>query len=168
MLYRSEEGQLHGWDFELPFSQLADLSGEHSGDAQADILLSPTSLELEVDDEGHMRLKCGIVGQYLISDREMLTLAEDAYSPGRELSVQTEQLEVPAILESRRETVYGEQSIPAEANLTADVSFLVDFPGSAGLRRAWKWRSPARFWCCIMARTAFCILPQPAGRGSVS
>ena len=121
VLYRSEEGQLHGWDFELPFSQLADLSGEHSGDAQADILLSPTSLELEVDDEGHMRLKCGIVGQYLISDREMLTLAEDAYSPGRELSVQMENLEVPAILESRRETVYGEQSIPAEANLTADV-----------------------------------------------
>ena len=128
VLYRSEEGQLHGWDFELPFSQLADLSGEHSGDAQADILLSPTSLELEVDDEGHMRLKCGIVGQYLISDREMLTLTEDAYSPGRELSTQTEQLEVPAILESRRESVYGEQSIPAEANLTVDVSFLADFP----------------------------------------
>ena len=145
VLYRSEEGQLHGWDFELPFSQLADLSGEHSGDAQADILLSPTSLELEVDDEGHMRLKCGIVGQYLISDREMLTLAEDAYSPGRELSVQTEQLEVPAILESRRETVYGEQSIPAEANLTADVSFLVDFPRQRRTQKGVEMEIPGSF-----------------------
>ena len=145
VLYRSEEGQLHGWDFELPFSQLADLSGEHSGDAQADILLSPTSLELEVDDEGHMRLKCGIVGQYLISDREMLTLAEDAYSPGRELSMQMEQLEVPAILESRRESVYGEQSIPAEANLTVDVSFLVDFPRQRRTQKGVEMEIPGSF-----------------------
>lgn len=128
VLYRSDEGQLHSWDFELPFSQLADLTGEHSGDAQADILLSPTSLELEVDDEGHLRLKCGIVGQYLVTDRELLTLVEDAYSPGRDLSVQSDTLEMPAVLESRRENIYGEQSIPADANLTADVSFAPDFP----------------------------------------
>ena len=142
VLYRSEEGQLHGWDFELPFSQLADLMGEHTGDAQADIQLSPTSLELELDDEGHMRLKCGIVGQYLITDREMLTLVEDAYSPARELSIQTEQLEVPAILENRRENIYGEQSIPAEANLTADVSFLVDYPRQRRTQRGVEMEIP--------------------------
>ncbi|MDD5863526.1 MAG: DUF3794 domain-containing protein [Firmicutes bacterium] len=128
MLYRSDEGQLHSWDFELPFSQLAELDGEHSGDAQADILLSPTSLELEVDDEGHFHLKCGIVGQYLVTDRDMLTLVEDAYSPSRELTVQSETLKVPAILESRRENLYGEQTIPTDANLAADVSFLPDYP----------------------------------------
>ena len=128
MLYSSDEGQLHGWDFELPFSQLTELNGEYSGDAQTDILLSPTSLELEMDDEGHLRLKCGIVGQYVVTDREMMTLVEDAYSPGRELTVQLETLEVPAVLENRRENLYGEQTIPTDANLTADVSFLPDFP----------------------------------------
>lgn len=128
VLYRSDEGQLHGWDFELPFSQFAELSGEHSGDAQADILLSPTSMELEIDDEGHLRLKCGMVGQYLVTDREMLELIEDAYSPERELNVQSETLELPAILENRRENIYGEQTIPADANLAADISFLPDFP----------------------------------------
>lgn len=128
VLYRSEEGQLHSWDFELPFSQFADLNGEHSGDAQTDILLSPTSLELEIDDEGHLRLKCGIVGQYLITDREMLALIEDAYSPGRELNIQSQTLELPAVLENRRENIYGEQTIPADASLTADMNFLPDFP----------------------------------------
>ena len=40
--------------------------------------------------------------------------ALDVYKrQGRELSTQMEQLEVPAILENRRESVYGEQSIPA-------------------------------------------------------
>ena len=128
VLYRSEDGQLHSWDFELPFSQYAELKGEHSTDAQADMVLSPTSLELELNDEGHMRFKGGVVGQYLITDKQMLELIEDAYSPGRELTMQTQILEVPAVLETRRENIYGEQTIPGEANLTADVRFLPDFP----------------------------------------
>lgn len=128
VLYRSEEGQLHSWDYEVPFSQYADLNGEHGSDALADILLSPTSLELEMDDESHLRLKCGIVAQYLITDKQMLELIEDAYSPGREVDIQTETLEIPAVLENRRENIYGEQSISGEANVAADVNFLPDFP----------------------------------------
>lgn len=127
-LYRSEEGQLHSWDFELPFSQYAELEQEHSSDAQADISVSPTSLELELDDEGNMRLKCGIVGQYLITDKQMLELIEDAYSPNRELGIQTENLELPVVLENRRENIYGEQTIPAEGNIAVDTTFLPDFP----------------------------------------
>ncbi|MGN0977794.1 MAG: SPOCS domain-containing protein [Faecousia sp.] len=128
VLYRSEEGQLYSWDFEVPFSQYADLTGEHSTDAQTDILLSPTSLELELDDEGHLRFKCGVVAQYLITDKALLEVIEDAYSPGRELTLQTESLELPAVLDNRRENLYGEQSIPGEANVAADVTFLPDFP----------------------------------------
>lgn len=127
-LYRSEEGQLHSWDFELPFSQYAQLDQEHGTDAQADIALSPTSLELELDDEGHLRLKCGMAAQYLVTDKQLLELIEDAYSPTRELGIQTENLELPVVLENRRENLYGEQTIPAQANLAADVSFLPDFP----------------------------------------
>lgn len=127
-LYRSEEGQLHSWDFELPFSQYAELDGEHGTDAQADIVLNPTSLELEMDDEGHLRLKSGLVAQYLITDKQLVELIEDAYSPGRELQLQTQTLEVPAVLENRRENIYGEQTIPAEAGRMADVSFTMDFP----------------------------------------
>lgn len=128
LLYRSDEGQLHSWDYEVPFSQYVDLNGEHGSDALADILLSPTSLELEVDDEGHLRLKCGIVAQYLITDKQLLELIEDAYSPGRELELRTEMLEIPAVLENRRESIYGEQAISAEANVAADTNFLPDFP----------------------------------------
>ncbi len=128
VLYRSEEGRLHSWDFEVPFSQYAELAAERSTEAQADILLSPTSLELETDDEGHLRLKCGIVAQYLITDKQILELIEDAYSPVREISSQTETLELPAVLENRRENLYGEQTIPGEAGAVADAGFYADFP----------------------------------------
>lgn len=127
-LYRSDEGQLHGWDFDLPFSQYAELSGEYGPDAQADFVLCPTSMELELDEEGHLRFKCGIAAQYCITDREQIEVVEDAYSPNKELSIRSEPLELPAILENRRETLYAEQSVPAEVNIAADVSFLPDFP----------------------------------------
>lgn len=128
VLFLSEEGQLHSWDFELPFSQFAELDGSFSTDAHGDVTLCPTSLELELDDEGHLRLKCGVVGQYLVDEPEMLELVEDAYSPGRELKIRQEMLELPAILETRRENLYGEQTVPAEANIAADLQFLADFP----------------------------------------
>ena len=145
ILYASEEGQLHSWDFELPFSQFAELNGSYSNDAQADIVLCPTSLELELDDEGHIRLKCGIVGQYVVDDMEMLELIEDAYSPGRELNIQSEMLELPAMLENRRENVYGEQTIPSEANLAADVQFLPDFPRQRRMENGVSLEIPGQF-----------------------
>lgn len=128
MLYRSEEGQLHGWDFELPFSQYAQLGDLYGGDAQADLVLSPTGLELEMGEEGRLRLKGGIAAQYRITDNQTLEIVEDAYSPDRELAMQRSDLELPVVLDTRRENLYGEQAIPAEANIAADVNFLPDFP----------------------------------------
>ena len=127
-LYRGEDGQLHSWDFALPFSQYAELSGEYGQDAQAEFALCTTSMELELDESGQLRFKCGVTAQYGITDREQLSVVEDAYSPNRELTVQTQTLELPAILENRRETVYAQGTLPAEAGTAADVRFLPDFP----------------------------------------
>lgn len=145
VLYRSEEGQLHSWDFELPFSQYAELDHEHGTDALADISLSPTSLELDVDDEGHLRFKGGIVAQYVITDRQLLELVEDAYSPTRELGIRTEELEVPAVLENRRENLYGEQTIPVEANIAVDTNFLLDFPRQRRMENGVEMEIPGSF-----------------------
>lgn len=145
VLYRSEEGRLHSWDFELPFSQYVELDGEHGSDALADFSLSPTSLELELDDEGHLRFKGGLVAQYLITDKQLLELIEDAYSPNRELTIQRSDLEVPAVLENRRENIYGEQTIPAEANGAADVSFLPDFPRQRRIDNGVEMELPGTF-----------------------
>ncbi len=144
-LYRSEEGQLHSWDFELPFSQYADLEGEYGTDAQADMGLGTTSLELTLDEEGHMLLKAGLVAQYVINDKQMVQTIEDAYSPGRELSLQTQNLELPAILETRRENIYGEQTIPVQANVIADVSFTPDFPRQRRMENGVEMEIPGTF-----------------------
>lgn len=126
-LYRSTEGQLHSWDFALPFSQFGELEQEHGPDAQTDITLMPTNLEVELE-EGRLRCKAGLAAQYLVTDREKICLIEDAYSPTRELTLQTQTLGLPGILDSRREVLYVEQTVPVEGNLAADVCVLPDFP----------------------------------------
>ena len=128
VLYESTEGQLHSWDFEIPWSQFAELEGSYSQDAQADVRLMPTSVDLETDGEGKLHLKCAMAAQYLVDDRELLELTEDAYSPGRELKILQDTVDIPAVLESRQENIYGEQTIPADMDFVTDVQFLPDFP----------------------------------------
>lgn len=127
-LYRGEGGQLHSWDFALPFSQYAELSGEYGSEAQAEFALCPTSMELELDEGGRLHFKCGVTAQYGISDREQLSVVEDAYCPNRELTMQTQTLELPAILENRRETAYPQGNLPSMSGVPADLRFLPDFP----------------------------------------
>ena len=127
-LYISEEGRLHSWDFPLHFSQFDDLRDSHSGEAQADFLLMPTDLDVNLDDEGHFRLKCGLVAQYALEDTRMVRAVEDVYSPQRELTAQTTVLTVPAVLEAAEQTLQAEQRLPQEAEFAADVAFLPDFP----------------------------------------
>ena len=88
----------------------------------------PTALELELGEGGELTLKSGIAAQYIITDKQPITLVEDAYSPDRELGIQVEDLTPPVILENRRENIYGEQTLPVQANVIADVQFLPDFP----------------------------------------
>ena len=128
ILYRSDDGQLHTWDFALPFSQLGEWDRGDDADAQADVILCTTSLEVNMDEQGHLRVKCGLLGQFSVDQRMPIAVTEDAYGIHREVTPQMEMLELPVILEGRQENIYGEQTIPQDGNILVDVQFLPDFP----------------------------------------
>ena len=128
ILYEGSEGKLHSWDFSLPFNQFAELEGSCSQEAQASVCCAVTGLEVEMTDENSLSLKAGLTGQYLIQDQKILEIVEDAYCPGRELSIHQENLEISRILEQRKDTVTAEVSIPADGEVAVDVVFLPDFP----------------------------------------
>lgn len=145
VLYRSDAGQIHSWDFEVPFSQYTDLRAEYGSDARMDTTLMPTALELELRENGNLDFKGGMTAQYLITDKEPLTVVEDAYSPGRELTIRQTDLTLPVVLENRRENLYGEQTISAASNLTADVQFLPDFPRQRQTEKGIELEYPGQF-----------------------
>ena len=145
ILYRSQEGQIHSWDFSLPFSQFVQLEGEYGNDAQAELAVCLTDLETELTAEGNMRLKAGLTAQYLVTDKQMLTTVEDAYCPGREMKLQRSEIALPVILETRRETFRPEQSIPAEADILADAVFLPDLPRLRQADSGWELNCAGQF-----------------------
>jgi hypothetical protein len=128
LLYRGENGQLCGWDAELPFSQYVQLNESYLTDARADVLAEVTLLELNQNPEGRLLLHAGLTGQYLITDRELLETAADAYSPLREVHTERSRLDIPVLLEERQETVRAEKRISVQEEAIIDTLFLPDFP----------------------------------------
>lgn len=127
LVYRDADGRVHSRNLPLAFSQLAELDRNHSTEAQVDLCMAVTSLETDID-QGKFRLKCGLVGQYMVDDRVLVQLVQDAYSPSRMVGKEETGLELPVILEDRIETLTAEQTIMGQHGQAVDAVFLPDFP----------------------------------------
>lgn len=128
LMYLGTDGQMYSWDYELPFSQYAELSGQYEQDASARIVPAVTSLELTQEADGRLQLKAGLLGQYMVYARQQLQVAQDAYSTQRELTPSVEQLQLPGVLDMLTTTVHCELSVPFAGGRLADVTFCPDQP----------------------------------------
>lgn len=126
VLYLSD-GKVQCWDTEVPFSQYTDLDQEFGPHSYSRIYLMQTNLELE-NNEGRMQLKCGLAAQFVIIDRVMVELAEDAYSNSRSLELQLQQLELPTQLEARQETLQPAVTVEQDVKQIVDITCLCDCP----------------------------------------
>lgn len=104
LLYQGTDGRLHTHDHKVEFSQFADLDHDHDKDAQITSVVAISSLEPELL-ENSLRIKCGVVVQYLVNELRMLELVEDAYSTSRQITIKDSQLQLPMLLDSRQETI---------------------------------------------------------------
>lgn len=128
LIYRDQNGKIRSWDTSVPFAQYGDLDTAYGPEAQADVQMGITSLELDLNDQGQLRFKCGLLAQYLVDDRELLTLGEDAYSLRRDVQPMNEPLMVPGILEKRTETVPVRHTLAGQSGEVMDMVFLPDQP----------------------------------------
>ena len=128
VVIRDGEGKIQTRNFELPFSQFAELDSTYGSDAQADVKLAVTDLEADMNENGQVHVKCGMVAQYLIDDCRNLELAEDAYSPIREVSFETKKLDIVPVLEERTEIIKAEQNIQISNGQLAEAQFYPDYP----------------------------------------
>ncbi len=110
VLYKAPDGTLKSWDSEVPFSQFSDLEREYDDTAEVSIAPAVTNLELDKGEEGTLELKAGLTAQYVVYDRPLVEVVEDAYSPSRPVSVKTEELQLPMVLDQRKEPLRMEQT----------------------------------------------------------
>ena len=127
-VFRNQEGRVESRDLEVPFSQFEQLEGNFGPDAQADVRMGVTGLEAELAEGDQLRLKAGLVAQYVADDREVVEIVEDAYSPDRSLEPRREELEVPQLLDQQRVPITVRQTLRQNAGDIADVTYLPDFP----------------------------------------
>lgn len=128
IVYRCSEGIVHAADMEIPFAQFAQLEDSYGAEAQTEIMVGTTSLELLQNEGSLLRIKCGLVAQYLITDRQLMEIVEDAYSPRRNVEMKLEELNLPAVLDQRTELIQTQQKLPGVEGNVADAIFLPDFP----------------------------------------
>ena len=110
-------------DEEISFSQYADLDREYAQNASAAVTPVVTNLEMDAA-EGKLSVKCGLAVQFVIFDRVMAEVTEDAYSPRRSVRLEHRELGMPARLEQRSMELTAEQTLSAEGTKAADISFL--------------------------------------------
>ena len=126
LLCQDAEGRLSSHDAEVPFAQYLDLEGDYEEGAEVSNLLCVTSLETE-PEEGGVRVRCGLVSQYIINAPTVVRCAEDAYSPGRELEAVTEEVELPAWLDEQLRQVELAERLAGE-DVSVDAIFFPDLP----------------------------------------
>ena len=127
ILYRDGQMTIRSFDTSIPFSQFAELDGEFGPDAWVALDPQVTNLEMEKTPEGSFRLKAGMVIQYTVYDKLHIRVAEDAYSPFREVTQQKQKLELPAVLDRTTEMLRPEQTVPEAAEIL-DVAWMHDLP----------------------------------------
>ena len=132
LLYMDGSGRLCSCEVSLPFSQIAELDREFGQDAILGTMMAVSGLETELTD-GIVRVKCGLIAQYMVDCRIMVDLVEDAYSPLRPVDVQLQQMQLPALLEQKQEQVSFECVIDEKAMTVVDVTV---YPQHPAVRRA--------------------------------
>jgi hypothetical protein len=128
VVFMNEENRLSGSNLEMPFSQLAEPEGELGADARCEVRMAVTGLELDPDPEGKLQLKANLLAQFLVDDREILELTEDAYSPGRQVQPKVQELDLPQILDQQSLNIPVRQTVRQTGREIADVTYLPDCP----------------------------------------
>lgn len=117
MMYLAEDGQLHTWGAPVSFSQYAELDGSYGHSAEGDVIPTVTALEPELEENGKIRIKCAMTGQYIVSEQQTAETVTDAYIPGREVRIRTQALSVPVLLDTWQESVDIRQELSGSADI---------------------------------------------------
>lgn len=127
LLYLDGEDKLCSTDVQVPFAQYVELEGDYEEGAELASLMAVTSAEVDMEEDGGLRVRCGLVNQYLVNAPTVVRCLEDAYSPARELELVEQEVLLPAWLEEQvRQIELGEQLAGDE--IPVDAIFFPDLP----------------------------------------
>lgn len=123
-----ERGNVVKQTFEIPFSQFTELSKEYGPGATLWMDIALTSVEPELLQDGSVRVKAGLIGQYRVHDTVPIQVIEDAYSTLRSVLPQSRTLQMNPVLEEKQELIKAERVIEGNGVLPVDVGLMLGQP----------------------------------------
>lgn len=137
MMYLTEDGAIHQWDTEIPFSQYTELDRDYGPNAAAWILPILTAMEMDVTEDGQLHMRAGIAAQYTIFDGMMLDVVEDAFSPSRDVTPKTEEMQFPILLDSTNIVLQADGMLSGDVDRVFSTEAHAEYPtlnmGSDGM-----------------------------------
>ncbi len=100
VVYFGADEQIYSDGVSVPFAQYAQLEREYDKDATLSVLPVPVNMEQELLD-GVLRLKYAFAAQYIVLDRVLVEVAQDAYSLTNDLEMTRETTQLPSVLDRR-------------------------------------------------------------------
>lgn len=125
IICKCQDGKISSCDLEIPLAQYVDLDGDYDKEATICIRMGLSSVEPEIREDG-MWLKCGMIAQYTVYDRQLIHICEDAYSPCRMVSPTYQSLKLPMVLDRVLERI--DIPMPPQQPNVADCCFYPDSP----------------------------------------
>lgn len=120
-VFVGEDGMMHSVRQAITFSQFADLDRDYDKDATVAVMPAVSNLEIENRENG-FGLKMGLVMQYVVSDRVMMEMVEDAYSNLRNVQCLMKPMRIPMELDRNRENVDIDVEFPVQAGNVVDAT----------------------------------------------
>lgn len=123
LLVSQEDGSMEGRNLALSFAQFAELEKSYGNQAEAELHICVT--ELELGDSG---IRVGLTAQYAVSDECSVQVLEDAYSCRRSVELTVGSLSVVPILARQKLVLRGEAPLPHQLTGVAEAALWTDFP----------------------------------------
>lgn len=123
--YRAVDGVICTADFELPFSQIMEVSGvEEEADCVLDVLLTELTCSLSASDGRTVSVSMGLLAQAVIREERCMELLTDIYSTACNLSAEMQPYTLSDLVEqnTRRQTAREIIETGALARTTIDAS----------------------------------------------
>lgn len=100
LLYRSTDGAVASADYELPFSQIMEVSGvEEEADCAMDVLLTDLTCTLGAGDGRTLSVSLGLLAQAVVREERTVELLADIYSVSSELTAELQSYTMNRLLE---------------------------------------------------------------------
>lgn len=129
MLYTGEDDEIHHWDGETAFSKYTQLDREHGSNAVVRMLPVITGSELDIIED-HLNLKVSMAAQYVVYDRILMDVIEDAYSLNRDVETVMEHSDLTVRLDCPQMELSLKQNTQWNIDQVLDVSWCWDHPSS--------------------------------------